>query len=157
MSVIDRADRSQPQHRWLGFPFAVYKKFGDDRAGARASLLAYYAFFSIFPLMLVAVTVLGFALHSHPTLEAHAFSSVLNLFPIIGQEDPVHPLTGNVFALSSVRCWLYGRGCRSPAKRKPCSTFCTTCRAKNGRAWCLACCAAWKPLWSAAPGFCSPR
>ena len=37
-------------------------------AGHRAALLAYYGFFSLFPLLLVAVTVLGFVLQGQSDL-----------------------------------------------------------------------------------------
>ena len=52
MPVLDDIDRFQRCHRWLAFPVAVYAKFSDDQAANLASLLAYYAFFSIFPLLL---------------------------------------------------------------------------------------------------------
>ena len=39
---------------------AVVRKFGNDQAGSLAALIAYYAFFSIFPLLLVFTTILGF-------------------------------------------------------------------------------------------------
>jgi uncharacterized BrkB/YihY/UPF0761 family membrane protein len=47
---------------------AVAKKYGEDQGGQRAALLAYYGFFSLFPLLLVAVTVIGFVLHGHTDL-----------------------------------------------------------------------------------------
>jgi len=96
---LDELDARQQRSPWLGFPYAVYQKFQDDQAGNLASLLAYYAFFSIFPLLLVLVTVLGFALHGDPQLESRVFNGALGLFPIIGQSSPVHPLTGSVPAL----------------------------------------------------------
>lgn len=108
MPVVDDVDEYQQQHRWVGFPLAVYCKFSDDQAGNLAALLAYYAFFSVFPLLLVLVTVLGFVLEGHPHLEAQVFSSTVGMFPIIGQHDPVHPLRGNLFALvagSVVALW----------------------------------------------------
>ena len=69
MSVTDRLhaiDRRQQRTRALGFAAAVVKKFGDDQAGQLAALIAYYAFVSIFPLLLVLVTVLGFVLQGDP-------------------------------------------------------------------------------------------
>ena len=55
-------DRLQQRHRRLALPAAVIKKFGDDEAGRMAALIAYYGFVSLFPLLLVLVTVLGFVL-----------------------------------------------------------------------------------------------
>jgi membrane protein len=99
VEVLDRADEVQQQRPWLSFPLAVYQKFSDDQAGNLASLLAYYAFFSVFPLLLVVVTVLGFVLQGHPGLQNRVFDTTLGFFPIIGQHDALHPLTGNWFAL----------------------------------------------------------
>jgi membrane protein len=45
------------------------KKFGDDQAGNLAALIAYYGFLSLFPLMLVLVTLLGMVLRGDPTLQ----------------------------------------------------------------------------------------
>jgi YihY family inner membrane protein len=99
MEVLDRADRVQQERSWLAFPLAVYQKFSDDQAGNLASLLAYYAFFSVFPLLLVAVTVLGFVLQGHPGLQDRVFDTALGFFPIIGRHDALHPLTGSWSAL----------------------------------------------------------
>ena len=55
-------DRYQQTHRVPAVAMAVVKKFGDDQAGNLAALVAYYAFFSLFPLLLVFTTILGFVL-----------------------------------------------------------------------------------------------
>ena len=89
---IDDAQRTRP---WLAVPFAVVRKFGDDQAGRLAALIAYYGFFSVFPLLLVFVTVLGFVLGS----DSHATRSVLTQFPIIGTELRKGSLQGSGVAL----------------------------------------------------------
>ena len=103
MSAVSGAmhgvDRFQQRHRWAGLAFAVYKKFGDDQAGNLAALISYYLFSSIFPLLLALTTVLGYVLGGHPAAEKRVFSSALGNFPIIGENDPLHPLTGNAAAL----------------------------------------------------------
>ena len=45
-------------------------KFGEDSSGNLAVLITYYAFFSIFPLLLALSSVLGFVLAGHPELAA---------------------------------------------------------------------------------------
>jgi YihY family inner membrane protein len=90
-----RLDAYQQRHAWLALPFAVFRKFGDDQAGNLAALIAYYAFFSIFPLLLALTTILGYVLSGHPALEQRVFSTALGQFPIIGQHDATQPLTGN--------------------------------------------------------------
>ena len=55
--LLQRVDGLQQRRRGLGFPFAVMKKFGEDQAGNLAALIAYYAFFSVFPLLLAMSTM----------------------------------------------------------------------------------------------------
>jgi YihY family inner membrane protein len=84
--VRNAADKFQQRHVWLAFPYGVLKKFGEDRGGQQAALLAYYGFFSLFPLMLVAVTLLAMVLRNNPELQGRILDSALTQFPIIGTE-----------------------------------------------------------------------
>jgi membrane protein len=79
-------DDYQQRHAWIGFPVAVVKKYGDDRGGHHAALLAYYGFFSLFPLLLVAVTVVGFVLQGQSDLGQRIVDSTLAQFPVIGPD-----------------------------------------------------------------------
>ena len=65
---VRRADRFQQRHAVLAFPWAVLQKFGNDQAGGKAALMAYYGLFALFPLLLLLATVLGFALAGNPAL-----------------------------------------------------------------------------------------
>ena len=78
---------------------AVVKKFIDDGAPSLAALVAYYGFFSIFPLLLVMTTILGFVLNGNPTAQNNVEKSVLGQFPVIGDQIKVHSLSGSVSAL----------------------------------------------------------
>jgi YihY family inner membrane protein len=93
--LLERVDRVQQAHMWLAVPFAVVKKYGDDRGGNLAALIAYYGFLSIFPLLLVLVTVLGIFLSGNPHLRASIETSALAQFPVIGTQ-----LQHNVGAIS---------------------------------------------------------
>jgi len=95
-------DAWQRGHAVAAVPVAVVKKFGDDRASSLAALMAYYAFFSLFPLMLVFVSVLGFVLEGDPSLQADIVDSTLARIPVIGAQldDEVAPLTGSTLALA---------------------------------------------------------
>jgi len=84
--IVRRADGAHQRTPWLAFPYAVLKKFGDDQAGNLAALISYYGFFSLFPLMLVLVTVLGMVLQGNPELQEWIQSSALANFPVIGPE-----------------------------------------------------------------------
>ena len=92
-------DRYQQRQKWLAIPMAVVRKFSDDQAGHLAALVAYYAFFSLFPLLLVMTTILGFVLQDHPGAQHSIERSVLGQFPVIGQSIKLHALTGRVSAL----------------------------------------------------------
>jgi membrane protein len=83
---LGRIDRFQQRHRCFAFPFAVVKKFGDDEGGNLAALITYYGFLSLFPLLLVLFTVLGYALHGHPGLQHSLRTSALAEFPIVGDQ-----------------------------------------------------------------------
>jgi YihY family inner membrane protein len=82
LRIVDRFQQRQP---WLAFPVAVWKKFGDDQAGNLAALIAYYAFVSIFPLLLVFVTALDIVLRDHPALQKSLVNSALADYPGFGQ------------------------------------------------------------------------
>jgi membrane protein len=97
-----RIDSLQRSHPWLAFPVAVWKKFGDDQAGNLAALLAYFAFVSIFPLLLVLVTVLGIVLHGDPSLQNKVLNSALAEFPVIGPTIHIHSLAGSKAGLALV-------------------------------------------------------
>jgi membrane protein len=84
--LLQAVDDFQQRHRWLAFPVAVVKKYGEDQAGQRAALLAYYGFFSLFPLLLVAVTVLGFVLQGQADLGQRIVDSAVAQFPVVGDE-----------------------------------------------------------------------
>jgi YihY family inner membrane protein len=92
-------DRYQQHHAWLGFPLAVRQKYGDDQGGYIAATLSYFAFFSLFPLLLVGTTVLGFVLENDPSLEQRVIDTALAQFPVIGGELKIGSLNGNPVAL----------------------------------------------------------
>jgi len=81
---IHRLDRFQREHGAVAFPLAVAKKFGDDQAGSLAALIAYYGFVSIFPLLMVLVTVSELVLRNQDDLRSRLLDSALAQFPVIG-------------------------------------------------------------------------
>lgn len=84
--VTDGLDRLQRRSPSCRFVLAVLRKFADDQAGNLASLLAYYAFLAIFPLLLVLVTVLGIVLRDDPSAQQRILHSALIDFPVIGTQ-----------------------------------------------------------------------
>ena len=103
MSLGDRLhalDRRQQEMRRVGFVAAVIKKFGDDQAGQLAALIAYYGFVSLFPLLLVLVTVLGFVLQGDPGDQKRILDGALGQFPLISDQLKLHSLTGSGVGLA---------------------------------------------------------
>jgi membrane protein len=94
--AFDRLQRRTPA---LGFPLAVVKKFSDDQASHLAALVAYYGFFSLFPLLLVLVTGLGYVLQDNSDLYDTIVDSALGQFPVIGDDIQIGALTGDTAAL----------------------------------------------------------
>lgn len=70
----------------LGFPIAVIYKYFDDQGPYLASAMTYYAFVSIFPLMLLGTSILGLILRGEPNWQEQILNSALAQFPIIGDE-----------------------------------------------------------------------
>lgn len=93
-------DRFQQRHAPLAVPVATAKKFGDDEGGDLAALIAYRAFFSLFPLLLLLTTVLGYVLAGNPELRQEAVDSVLTQFPVVGEQIEVGSLQGSGVALA---------------------------------------------------------
>jgi membrane protein len=89
-ALRDRADEIQRSRRWLAFPYAVIKKFGEDSSGNLAVLITYYTFFSIFPLLLALSSILGFVLHGHPSWQKSIEKSALHAYPLISGPVPKH-------------------------------------------------------------------
>lgn len=107
MNILERGarrvDAFQRRHIVTAVPFAVIKKFGDDDGGRLAGLIAYYGFFSLFPLLMVFVSVLGFVLSGHPTLRESIIDSAFAQFPVIGSSlrtgAKVERLSGNTLGI----------------------------------------------------------
>nr|WP_202927010.1 YihY/virulence factor BrkB family protein [Gordonia desulfuricans] len=80
---------------------AVAYKFFDDQGGYLAALITYYAFISLFPLLLVFASILGFVLHDDPELQQRIVDSALAQIPVIGSQLEVPgEITGSVMAVT---------------------------------------------------------
>ncbi|WP_433785403.1 YihY/virulence factor BrkB family protein [Actinomycetospora sp. CA-101289] len=101
MSFSGRLDAFQRRHAWAALPVAVVYKFVDDEGTYLAALLAYYGFISLFPLLLLGVTILGYVLADDPGAQQAVLSSALRNVPVIGDQlrDNVHTMGGSVAGL----------------------------------------------------------
>ena len=110
MDLSTRLDRYQRRHHWAAFPLAVAYKYFDDYGSFLAALIAYYAFLSIFPLLLLLSTVLGFFLANDPHLQRQVLDSALSQFPVVGEQlsDPRHIGGGPLGLVIGIVGSLYG-------------------------------------------------
>jgi YihY family inner membrane protein len=99
--LLRAADRFQQRHAVLAVPVAVVKKFGDDQASKHAALLAYYGFLSLFPLLLVFVTLLANALAGDPQLQQQVIDAAMAQFPVLGTQiqDSIRVIQGSGIGL----------------------------------------------------------
>jgi membrane protein len=100
MSRTERVDAFQRRHPLAGFPIGVMYKFAEDQGPYLAALITYYGFLSLFPLLLLLTSVLGFVLDGRPELQQQIVDSTLSQFPVIGDQiaDP-RGLQGSIGAI----------------------------------------------------------
>jgi YihY family inner membrane protein len=92
--TIRRIDATQKRFTPTAFVFGVVKKYGDDNGGVLVSNLAYSVFISLFPLLLIMVTILGLVVAGHPSIQKDVTDAVANQIPLLGST-----LTSNVHEL----------------------------------------------------------
>ena len=95
MNPVERGIRGidgwQRRFKPAAFVFGVTKKFGDDNGGVLVTNLAFTAFLSLFPLLLVLTTILGLVASHNDTVRTEVIKAVSNQVPLIG-----HTLTESV-------------------------------------------------------------
>jgi membrane protein len=75
--LLARLDALQRRHGVLGFPYAVVIKYVDDGGWRHAALITYYGFLSIFPILLVATSVVSRVLVNRPALREDMVEALL--------------------------------------------------------------------------------
>ncbi|HEY3691393.1 MAG TPA: YhjD/YihY/BrkB family envelope integrity protein, partial [Pseudonocardiaceae bacterium] len=93
---LDRLDSYQQRHPALGVPIAVARKFIDDESINLAAVIAFWAFFSVFPLLLIFVALLGYFLP--PSLQGDVLRSAASFFPLLSTDSIGH-LSGQWWTL----------------------------------------------------------
>lgn len=88
----ERIDTFQQRHRAPGVAVATVKKYSEDQSSNLAAMIAFWAFFSIFPLLLALVTILGYVLPAGTrTTVLHHVASYIPLL----DSSTLHGLTGS--------------------------------------------------------------
>lgn len=84
--MLRRADKLQRRSPFLALVFGTFKKFSDDQASYMAALIAYYGFASVFPLLLVLVSVLELLVRHDNGLRHRLLDSALSQYPGVTKE-----------------------------------------------------------------------
>ncbi len=92
--AIRAVDHTQRRFTPTAFVFGVVKKQGDDNGGVLTSNLAFAAFRSLFPLLLILVTILGLLSAVNAQFRTDVLNAVAAQVPLLG-----HTLTSNVHQL----------------------------------------------------------
>jgi len=82
--MLKRFDAWQRRRRWAGLAVGVGKRYIEDGTVRHGARIAYYAFFSVFPLMLAFVSILGFALEDDAALRQKILDSAYADMPVMG-------------------------------------------------------------------------
>lgn len=84
--ILHRINQFQENHSYIGFPYALIKKYGEDEGGYQSALITYYGFLSLFPLLIVLTSVLQLVLRRNPALRDKILQSAIDYFPVIGKQ-----------------------------------------------------------------------
>jgi YihY family inner membrane protein len=96
VAITKKLDAAQKATKPTGVAVATFKKFSEDNSTSLASMIAFWAFFSIFPLMMVLVTILGFVLPA--STKDTVLTHVAAMFPLLDAKS-IKGLTGTWWPL----------------------------------------------------------
>jgi YihY family inner membrane protein len=100
-TTSDRVVRLRADHPLVDIGVETLDGWRRHLSGRNASLLSFWFFLSIFPLLLVATTVLGLVLQDNQQLQQDIIDGALADIPVLGaqlQDDPAS-LSGSVWVL----------------------------------------------------------
>ena len=88
--TLIKIDKIQRRYSPIGFIIGVIKKYGDDQCGYKAALLTYYGYLSLFPLLLVATTLLQIVANSHIGISNELLNNITGSSSVLGGQLSVH-------------------------------------------------------------------
>lgn len=99
--ILTKFNAFQQRNAFFGLPIAITKKFIDDRAYYLAALTTYYAFISLFPLLIVATALAQLLSTNNSSLKSQILEYATSYFPAIGNTlaDSVNAPSGSGISL----------------------------------------------------------
>ena len=76
-------ERARTRYAPVDIVMRVFKRFSEDDGGPRAAALTYYIFFSIFPLVLFAVSALGYVAFLSESMKRDLIDAGVDAFPML--------------------------------------------------------------------------
>jgi membrane protein len=73
--------RARGKAPWLDHLVQAGQRYGADQGNQLAAAVTYFSFLSLFPLLLLTVSVLGFVLAGHPDLTARVIKGISDALP----------------------------------------------------------------------------
>lgn len=100
-TTSDRVVRLRQRHMAIDVFVDTLDGWRRHISGRNASVIAFFGFLSIFPLLLAATTILGFVLEGNEDLQQRIIDGALADIPVLGRELEADPtsLTGSWLAL----------------------------------------------------------
>jgi YihY family inner membrane protein len=89
--LVERIDAWQQRRPAVSFLVATFVRYREDRGRQYGALLSYYGFISLFPLLLVAVTVIDIVLADHADLRRRILDTIYARVPVVGAQLRVNP------------------------------------------------------------------
>jgi YihY family inner membrane protein len=81
MSLVQKVDAKQKRSTPVAVAVATFKKYSEDRSSNMAAMVAFWGFFSIFPLLIVLVTCLAWLLPASD--KASVLGHVAKMLPLL--------------------------------------------------------------------------
>jgi YihY family inner membrane protein len=103
---------------------AVVKKFSDDSSSNLAVVITYYAFFSVFPLLLALASVLGFVLAGHAKWQSDIERSALKNLPLVKGSPLPHSGSVVVIIIGTLLALYSGLSVAKAAQRAWDTVYC---------------------------------
>jgi membrane protein len=79
--AVDRWDALRQRHAWLRHLVAAWGLMQRNNGSQYAAAITFFSFLALFPLVLLAVSITGFVLYSHPQLQQQFFDHITQNVP----------------------------------------------------------------------------
>ena len=99
-----RVETARSHYGWLDVAITTFKRHSEKDGGFFAAGLTYYAFFSLFPLILFSVSALGFVTFISEQTQQRIIDAGVDAFPLVRrilQEDSLRVIQEARFSLAS--------------------------------------------------------